>query len=99
MTRPLDQTTMFSRLFSLFSTPAPTPPPADVHIVPCTGMDLSSRRFVVTTGFIIDARLDPKKLEASLLMLVERKFPRAGARLAHRNGVRVFPSIQTPPGH
>jgi hypothetical protein len=78
---------MFSPLHYLFS--APTPPPADVRVVPCTGLDLCVRKVVLTTGFVIDARLDTKKLEDSLALLVERKFPRAGARLALRNDVRL----------
>jgi hypothetical protein len=82
---------MFSRLHSLFF--APTPPPADVRVVPCTGIDAAPRQLVVTTGFIFDARLDTKKLEDTLALLVERKFPRAGARLALRNGVRLFPNV------
>ncbi|KAJ7331408.1 hypothetical protein DFH08DRAFT_1083911 [Mycena albidolilacea] len=79
---------MFSRLHSLFF--APTPPPADVRVVPCTGIDAAPRQLVVTTGFIFDARLDTKKLEDTLALLVERKFPRAGARLALRNGSYEF---------
>ncbi|KAJ6582967.1 hypothetical protein DFH09DRAFT_1145039, partial [Mycena vulgaris] len=50
------------------------PPPEGMRTVPCTGLDLGSRDIVLTsTGFIIDRRLN--------------KFPRAGARLALRNGV------------
>ncbi|KAJ7930489.1 hypothetical protein B0H13DRAFT_1595168 [Mycena leptocephala] len=79
---------MFSPLHYLFS--APTPPPADVRVVPCTGLDLCVRKVVLTTGFVIDARLDTKKLEDSLALLVERKFPRAGARLALRNDSYEF---------
>jgi hypothetical protein len=82
---------MLSLLHSLFS--APTSPPADVRVVQCTGLDLYARHVVLTTGFVIDARLDPKKLEDSLALLVEQKFPRAGARLALRNNVRSFPKV------
>ncbi|KAJ7930494.1 hypothetical protein B0H13DRAFT_2309446 [Mycena leptocephala] len=74
----------------LLSAPRPTPPPANVHIVPCTGVDLYGRNVVLTTGFVINARLDTKKLEDSLALLVERKFPRAGARLALRNDSYEF---------
>ncbi|KAJ7058219.1 hypothetical protein C8F01DRAFT_312052 [Mycena amicta] len=77
--------------FFLFKrTPPPTPPPQDAHVIPCTGIDLGPRRMVVTTGLIIDARLDPEKLEKTLTLLVEHKFPRAGARLAFRNDVWEF---------
>ncbi|KAK7019123.1 hypothetical protein R3P38DRAFT_2715268 [Favolaschia claudopus] len=79
---------MFSRLRSLFFTP--TPPPNDARVVPCSGVDLAGRDVVVTTGFIIDARLDVKKLEETFSLLVEQKFPRAGARLALRNGTYEF---------
>ncbi|KAJ7734549.1 hypothetical protein DFH07DRAFT_928433 [Mycena maculata] len=79
---------MFSRLFSMFS--APTPPPEGMRPIPCTGFDLGAKDLVMTTGLIIDARLDSKKLEHTISMLVERKFPRAGARLALRNGVYEF---------
>ncbi|KAJ6578048.1 hypothetical protein B0H19DRAFT_1122209 [Mycena capillaripes] len=95
---------MFSRLFSLFSKPPslPTPPPDGAHIIPCTGIDLGPRRMVVTTGFIIEGRLDPKKLETSLSLLIEKKITRAGARLALRNGVYEFHipytfNARTPP--
>ncbi|KAF8176242.1 hypothetical protein K438DRAFT_1727497 [Mycena galopus ATCC 62051] len=77
---------MFSRLWS---SPH-VPPPADLRCIPCSGIDVGMRQVGYTTGLIINARLDAKKLEQSLTMLVERKFPRAGARLAHRNGVYEF---------
>ncbi|KAJ7914768.1 hypothetical protein B0H13DRAFT_2324954 [Mycena leptocephala] len=83
---------MFFRLLSVFSKPPspPTQPPDGVHIIACTGIDLGPRRMVVTTGLIIDGQLDPKKLEISLSSLIAKKFPRAGARLALRNGVYEF---------
>ncbi|KAJ7697595.1 hypothetical protein B0H17DRAFT_1007020 [Mycena rosella] len=70
--------------------------------VPCTALDLWSPGSIITNGFIIDARLDPKILEQSLWTLVENKFPRAGARLARRNGVYEFQiprtfDAETPP--
>ncbi|KAJ7145627.1 hypothetical protein C8R44DRAFT_689695 [Mycena epipterygia] len=61
-----------------------------MRIIPCTGMDVWSRDFVVTIGFVIDARLDAQILRQSLFTIIERKFPRAGARLARRNGVYEF---------
>ncbi|KAJ7065048.1 hypothetical protein C8F01DRAFT_983836 [Mycena amicta] len=80
---------MFSGL-SRFWTPAPTPPPPEVRIVPCTGIDVAVVDVVLTTVFVVDARLDPKKLEDSLSRLIVCKFPRAGARLALRNGKYEF---------
>ncbi|KAJ7930485.1 hypothetical protein B0H13DRAFT_1858618 [Mycena leptocephala] len=58
---------------------------SNVRVVPCSGFDISPRQVVVTTGFVIDTRLDATKLQHSLALLVEQKFPRAGARLALRN--------------
>ncbi|KAF8162476.1 hypothetical protein K438DRAFT_1858665 [Mycena galopus ATCC 62051] len=75
---------MFSRLW-----------PSPHRCIPCSAIDVCVRELGLTTGLIINARLDAKKLEQSLTMLVERKFPRAGARLAHRNGVGV--QVSSPP--
>ncbi|KAJ6494416.1 hypothetical protein C8R45DRAFT_1095338 [Mycena sanguinolenta] len=69
------------------SPPEPTPPPPGFRIIPCTGLDLSQRLYDATVGLTISARLDPNKLEATLSELVRHKFPRAGARVACRNGV------------
>ncbi|KAJ7449108.1 hypothetical protein B0H11DRAFT_1743793 [Mycena galericulata] len=71
-------------------------------IIPCTGLDISYRDTVLTTGLMIDARLDAKKLEETLSTLIEHKFPRAGARIALRNGMYEFQIPQafnsdTPP--
>ncbi|KAJ7735811.1 hypothetical protein B0H16DRAFT_128753 [Mycena metata] len=66
------------------------PPPADVHVIPCSGLDVAARDIILTTGLIINARLDVKKLEDSLTTLIKHKFPRAGARLALRNGVYEY---------
>ncbi|KAF7360166.1 hypothetical protein MVEN_00745100 [Mycena venus] len=81
---------MLSHLSSFFAPHASTPPPADMRCIPCTGIDVSVRDLVLTTGLVVNARLDAKRLEQSLSMLVEHKFPRAGARLALRNGVYEF---------
>ncbi|KAJ7454168.1 hypothetical protein FB451DRAFT_1049809 [Mycena latifolia] len=78
-----------SRL-SLFSAHEATPPPAGMRTIPCTGLDLLIRSVVVTAGFIIHAQLDAKRLEDALKAVIERKFPRVGARLARRNGVYEF---------
>ncbi|KAJ7065049.1 hypothetical protein C8F01DRAFT_787112 [Mycena amicta] len=76
--------TMFSWLWKS------SPPPSGVHIIPCTGIDLNARDLVMTTAFILDGRLDAKQLETSLSLLVESKFPRAGARLVKRDGRYEF---------
>ncbi|KAJ6462234.1 hypothetical protein C8R45DRAFT_1220655 [Mycena sanguinolenta] len=62
--------------------PEPESPPLGFRTIPCTGVDLSKRLYVVTIGLVITARLDPTKLEATLSKLVMHKFPRAGARVA-----------------
>ncbi|KAJ7108738.1 hypothetical protein C8R44DRAFT_884774 [Mycena epipterygia] len=88
----------FSRIFSLFSTHA-SPAPADMRTIPCTGLDLATRDIVLTTGLIINARLDAKNLEQSLSTLIERKFPRAGARVAIRNRAYEFHIPRTFDAH
>ncbi|KAJ7436736.1 hypothetical protein FB451DRAFT_1153007 [Mycena latifolia] len=89
-------------IFSLFSAHALTSPSVGMRIIPCSGLDLVNRDIVLTTGLIINARLDAKKLEQTLSTLIEHKFPRAGARLALRNGVYEFQvphtfDAKTPP--
>ncbi|KAJ6453697.1 hypothetical protein C8R45DRAFT_846847 [Mycena sanguinolenta] len=79
-----------------------TPPPLGFRTIPCTGVDLAERTFILTIGLVINARLDPQKMQATLSQLVEHKFPRAGARLAFRNGLYEFQvpekfESQTPP--
>ncbi|KAJ7848483.1 hypothetical protein B0H14DRAFT_2767849 [Mycena olivaceomarginata] len=69
--------------FSRFRSPTI---PTDRHIIPCAALDLESRDIVLTNGLVIDKRLDLEKLEKTLFTLVETKFPRAGARLAFKNG-------------
>jgi hypothetical protein len=79
---------MFARFFAdLFSNPLPTPAPVGMRVVPCSALDVEQRHTVLTTGLVIDSPLDAQKLEHSLTTLLERKFPRAGARLAIRNTV------------
>ncbi|KAJ7627269.1 hypothetical protein FB45DRAFT_1082492 [Roridomyces roridus] len=70
----------------------PTPPPPGVHTppIPITALDHVMRDIIVTNGLIVDARLDACKLENTITVLIERKFPRAGARIAFRNGVYEF---------
>ncbi|KAJ6603208.1 hypothetical protein DFH09DRAFT_1301030 [Mycena vulgaris] len=73
-----------------------------VHVVSCTGLDVFASAVILTTGFIVNTRLDAKILESTLSTLIERKFPRAGARLARRNGAYEFQipktfDINTPP--
>ncbi|KAJ7885764.1 hypothetical protein B0H14DRAFT_2498757 [Mycena olivaceomarginata] len=71
----------------LFSTPVETPAPPNVHIVPCSTVDLSFGRKerVLTLSLVIDTCLDAPTLEQTLSTLVVHKFPRAGARLVLRN--------------
>ncbi|KAJ7158348.1 hypothetical protein C8R43DRAFT_921248 [Mycena crocata] len=88
--------------WSFFSSPASSLPEGIRGAIPCTGLDLLARDLVMTNGFIIDARLDGKKIEESMSTLIARKFPRAGARLGFKNGVYEFriPNIfdsNTPP--
>ncbi|KAJ6585214.1 hypothetical protein B0H19DRAFT_1250091 [Mycena capillaripes] len=80
---------MVSCFFDLFSH-GPTSPPAEMRVVPCSALDVEQRHTVLTTGLIIDYPLDAQRLEHSLSTLVERKFPRAGVRLAFRNKVYEF---------
>ncbi|KAJ7606929.1 hypothetical protein FB45DRAFT_764832 [Roridomyces roridus] len=77
-------------LWSYFNQNLPTPPPRGIRIIPCTPVDVLSATWIITTGLIVDARLDARKLEDTLVMLIEKKFPRAGARVALRNGLYEF---------
>ncbi|KAF8169589.1 hypothetical protein K438DRAFT_1983193 [Mycena galopus ATCC 62051] len=61
-----------------------------MRVVPCTGVDVGFRDILVAIGLVIDARLDSNKLEETLWKVVEHKFPRAGSRLAYRNGAYEF---------
>ncbi|KAF7373690.1 hypothetical protein MSAN_00580000 [Mycena sanguinolenta] len=94
---------MLSRLLSAFLKHKRTPPPAGVRTIPCTAVDrLMAKGIVYTIGLVINARLDTKILEESLSRLIEHKFPRAGARLAFRNGAYEFQipktfDAKTPP--
>ncbi|KAF7343248.1 hypothetical protein MVEN_01756500 [Mycena venus] len=78
------------------------PASAGMLVVPCSTLDIAQRDTVRTVGLVVDAHLDANKLYQTLSMLIERKFPRVGARLAYRNRVyefhipRVFDS-ETPP--
>ncbi|KAJ7086234.1 hypothetical protein C8R44DRAFT_752642 [Mycena epipterygia] len=98
---PLSEMPFTQRISALFGIRS-TPPPADMRTIPCTGLDILSRDFLVTIGFVIDTRLDAQILRQSLSTIIEHKFPRAGARLIWRNGVyefqipRVF-DADTPP--
>ncbi|KAF7373713.1 hypothetical protein MSAN_00582300 [Mycena sanguinolenta] len=56
---------------------------------------LMANGLVPTVGLVINARLDTNVLEESLTRLIEHKFPRAGARLAFRNGVYEFQIPET----
>ncbi|KAJ7683439.1 hypothetical protein B0H17DRAFT_33801 [Mycena rosella] len=93
---------MLARLSSLFPPMKRIPPPAHMRTIPCTPLDLWHLNTVFNIGLIIDTPLDTKKLKRSLWTLVERKFPRAGARLVQRNGMYEFQipytfDVSTPP--
>ncbi|KAJ6614589.1 hypothetical protein B0H10DRAFT_1803124 [Mycena sp. CBHHK59/15] len=81
---------VFSPFLSFFRRHKSDPQPADFDTIPCTGLDLDARDLVITNSFIIDTRLDVEKLDQTLCDLVQKKFPRAGARLALRNGIYEF---------
>ncbi|KAJ6465771.1 hypothetical protein C8R45DRAFT_910634 [Mycena sanguinolenta] len=67
-----------------------------MRTIPCTAVDrFLSNRFVPTISLIVNARLDAKILEESLSKLIVHKFPRAGARLAFRNGAYEFQIPET----
>ncbi|KAF7373691.1 hypothetical protein MSAN_00580100 [Mycena sanguinolenta] len=73
-----------------------TPSPAGMRTIPCTAVDrFFANGLVPTLGLVINARLDTKILEESLSRLIEHKFPRAGARLAFRNGAYEFQIPET----
>jgi len=74
----------------MFFWPASNQPaPADVDVVPCNAPDMLSLKMTVTFSFFIPgAPLDTEKLRAALDVAIREKMPRAGARLARRNGVR-----------
>ncbi|KAJ7116208.1 hypothetical protein C8R43DRAFT_902454 [Mycena crocata] len=91
-----------SETASLLTLAALTPPPPGMRITPCTALDLRPRFEIVTHGLIVAAKLDAKQLEGTLSSLIRHKFPRAGARIALRNGIYEFhtPSkftAETPP--
>ncbi|KAJ7615323.1 hypothetical protein FB45DRAFT_757790 [Roridomyces roridus] len=81
-------------LWSFYKRNWPTPLPAGIRLppIPCTPLDRlpSSSNDILTAGLIANARLDARKLENTLVTLIEEKFPRAGARLALRNGLYEF---------
>ncbi|KAJ7099974.1 hypothetical protein B0H15DRAFT_877227, partial [Mycena belliarum] len=89
-------------MFSPFSTREMVAPPSTVDAIPCSGLDLTVLDLILTTGFIVNARLDAKKLEETLSTIIAHRLPRAGARIALRNGVYEFQvpktfDAETPP--
>ncbi|KAF7369439.1 hypothetical protein MVEN_00273200 [Mycena venus] len=86
---------MLSWLFSLFSTSKTNARPDGMRTIPCTALDVIGRDIILTTGLIVKAKLDPKRLEQTLSKLIEIKFPRAGARLAFRNRAYEFQIPET----
>ncbi|KAJ7099972.1 hypothetical protein B0H15DRAFT_503638 [Mycena belliarum] len=93
---------LLQRMLSRFSTREMVAAPLTVDTVPCSALDLIARDLVLTTGFIVNARLEAKKLEETLSTIIVHKVPRAGARVALRNGVYEFQvprtfDAETPP--
>ncbi|KAJ7092515.1 hypothetical protein C8R43DRAFT_1169948 [Mycena crocata] len=86
------------------SSPPPTfvPPPSGMRTILCSGLDVRPRYIVVTHGLIVYAPLDAGKLEETLSRLIIEKLPRAGARIAERNGMYEYQiphtfNAETPP--
>jgi hypothetical protein len=77
---------MLQRLWSMFLKEAPAP--TNMHTIPGSPLDVWSRELIMTYGLIIDERLDVAKLEETICTLITSKFPKAGARIGFRNGVR-----------
>ncbi|KAJ7092514.1 hypothetical protein C8R43DRAFT_1081975 [Mycena crocata] len=81
---------------------APISPTPGMRTIPCSGLDLRPRYLVITHGLIINGQLEPTILKETLSELIRQKFPRAGARIAQRNGMYEFQiphtfSEETPP--
>ncbi|KAJ7090978.1 hypothetical protein C8R43DRAFT_908320 [Mycena crocata] len=72
------------------STSFHSPSPAGMQTILCTGLDVRQRYIILTYGFIINRKLDVNKLKRTLWALIEQKFPRAGARIAHKMGMYEF---------
>ena len=69
-----------------FSTNEPAPP--DVDVVACSAIDCVSDGIILTFMFLIPGPpLDIDKLQTALFDVIRTKMPRAGCRLARRNGV------------
>lgn len=75
-------------LWFLRHTPNNTDAPADVDTVVCSATDVMLESITMTYAFVVPAPLDVTKLRESLFTVIVNKLPRAGARLAKRNGVR-----------
>ncbi|KAJ6579786.1 hypothetical protein B0H10DRAFT_1835314 [Mycena sp. CBHHK59/15] len=81
---------MLARISSILWSKPHQDAPSDVYTIPCSAMDIQVRDNITTNGVIIDRRLDVQKLEETIFNLVANKFPRAGSRLALRNGIYEF---------
>ncbi|KAJ7628465.1 hypothetical protein FB45DRAFT_38471 [Roridomyces roridus] len=79
-----------SAMFSWFSSAPRETAPVPYDVVPCSALDTERRDTVLTTGLVVDAKLDAQLLKDALFTLVEHKFPRAGARLVERNSLFEF---------
>ncbi|KAJ7628467.1 hypothetical protein FB45DRAFT_1028555 [Roridomyces roridus] len=87
-------------MFSWFSSAPHETAPAAYDVVPCSALDTAGGVTVLTTGLLVDAKLDAQLLKDTLFKLLEHKFPRAGARLARRDWALEFyiPRSRNRPG-
>lgn len=68
----------------------PQPPPPDVDVAVLNAMDVGPKDITLTMGIVVHAVL----LKHALYLAIEQKLPRAGARLALRNGVSTDQCLQ-----
>jgi len=83
---------MVSWISSLIFPPQ-EPAPSGFNTSPCSISDIVTDGVTVTYGLFIPLRLDADKLRNALHLVIENKLPSAGARLAKRNGVRQYHSV------
>ncbi|KAH7092711.1 hypothetical protein BKA62DRAFT_626010 [Auriculariales sp. MPI-PUGE-AT-0066] len=81
---------MFSLVSKLLGHRSLDLEPTDMDVVPCSVNDMLADGMIITYGLFIPARLEVGKLRDSLQEVVTKKLPRAGARLAYRDGQYEF---------
>lgn len=74
-------------MFSCFGSTALEPAPSGVDVTVLNGIDVGPKDITMTMCMVVHAVLDVDKLKSGLFAAIEHKLPRAGARLALRNGV------------